>query len=164
MPWKRLPDAGKLPNEFKRKSRFMVDEGLGPDVRDYLRARGYNALFVGDVGLLGHSDDDVFAYAWRERRVLLTQDHDFMNDEQFPEHRNPGVIVVAGGGGDDHALGMAIATVIMVFGSSPGVWEKSKITISADGHITIRNRAFETGRVTTKRYRRAGPYYEIFDE
>jgi predicted nuclease of predicted toxin-antitoxin system len=164
MPWKRLPDAGKLPNEFKRKSRFLVDEGLGNEVAEYLREQGYSTLFVGDVGLLGHSDEDVFAYAWRERRVLLTHDHDFMSDEKFPEHRNPGVIVLAGGGGDDQALGTAIATVIIVFGSAPGVWEKSKITISADGHMTIRNRDFDTGRVKTTRYRRSGRNYEAFED
>jgi hypothetical protein len=60
--------------------------------------------------------------------VLLTHDHDFLDDARFSEHSNPGVIVLAGGSGDDQAMGMAIATAILVFGKAPGVWEKSGLS------------------------------------
>jgi predicted nuclease of predicted toxin-antitoxin system len=166
MTWKPLPavDSSKLPNDFKRKTKFLVDEGLGEEVAKYLRERGYNAVFAGDVGLLGHSDEDVFAYAWRERRVLLTHDHDFQDDTKFPEHRNPGLIILAGGDGNQQAMGMAIATLITVFGTAPGVWEKSKITISAEGYMTVRGRDFDTGKVTTRRFRRSRRRYESMED
>lgn len=118
----------ETPAELKRKTRFLIDEGLGPEVAEYLRSKGYNAAFVGEAKLTGHSDEDVFGYAWRERQVLLTHDHDFLDDARFSEHSNPGVIVLAGGSGDDQAMGMAIATAILVFGKAPGVWEKSGLS------------------------------------
>jgi predicted nuclease of predicted toxin-antitoxin system len=74
MKWKPLEAPGELPEDFKRKTRFLIDEGLGPFVAEFLRRKGWNALFCGDFGLLGHSDEDVFACAWRERRILLNPD------------------------------------------------------------------------------------------
>ena len=162
MPWKPLPTPGELPPEFKRRTRFLVDEALGQEVANYLEEKGYNAMFVDKAGLTGHSDEDVFAYAWRERRVLLTHDHDFLDDTRFPEHRNPGVIVLPGGGGDRYALGFAIGVVMTVFGMAPSIWEKSKITVNGD-YITIRNRD-EDGKTRTTRYREIRRRYEMFED
>jgi predicted nuclease of predicted toxin-antitoxin system len=80
MPWRPLdnPDADEIGR--KRKTRFLVDESLGVEVARYLRGKGYNALFVRDVDLVGHSDEDIFAYAWREKRMLWTHDRDFLDD------------------------------------------------------------------------------------
>ncbi len=164
MRWKLLPTPGDLPAEWKHKTRFLVDETLGQDAADYLNEKGYNAIFVAEVGLAGHSDEDVFAYAWRERRVLLTQDHDYLDDSEFPEHRNPGVIVLPSGSAGDDAFGFAIGTAIAVFGTGPTIWEKTKITVSGDGYMTIRNRNFDTGRIITTRYRRGARGYETFTE
>jgi hypothetical protein len=86
--------------------------------------------------------------------VLLTHDHDFLDDRKFPEHRNPGVVVLAGGDGDEHAMGTSVAITIIVFGNSRRIWEKSKAIISADGHLTIRGRDLNTGRLVISRFRR----------
>src|ERR1700677_2046223 len=83
-----------------RRSRFLVDESLGTGVAMVLRYQGYNVKFGPDVGLGGKDDQDVFSFAWRERRMLLTHDKDFMDDRQFPFNRNPGVIVLPGEEGE----------------------------------------------------------------
>lgn len=153
-----------LPPESRQKTRFLVDEGLGVDVAAYLRACGYNAVFAGDVGLLGRSDEEVFAYAWRKRRVVLTHDHDFIDDAKFPEHRNPGVIVLAGGSGDHKAMETAVGVLMNVFGHGHGLWEKSKISISAEGYITARVRDRETGKISTMRFRLRSRQYELLEE
>jgi hypothetical protein len=152
MPWKRISAPSELPDHFKRKTKFLVDEGLGRDVADFMRRKGFSAIFCGDLGLLGHSDEDVLAAAWRKRRVLLTHDRDFLDDTRFPEHRNPGVIVLAGGSGDRYALGHSIGTVIWIFSRAPDVWRGSKIVISADGEMVIRGRG-DDGKAFTSRYR-----------
>jgi len=54
-------------------------------------------VYVGEVGVEGKSDEDVFAFGWRDDRINLTHDQDFLNDWRFPFHRNPGVIVLPGG-------------------------------------------------------------------
>ena len=58
---------------FKEKTRFLVDESLGRIAARVLHAAGWNVVFAPDAGLQGRSDEDVFAFAWRENRVLLVQ-------------------------------------------------------------------------------------------
>ena len=167
MPWCRLdsPDNSEIGREFKRKNRFLVDESLGIDVARSLREKGYSGEFVGDVGLAGHSDEDIFAFAWRERRMLWTHDRDFLDDDRFPEHRNPGVVVLPGGDGNDQAMGVGIGTALSVFGAGPSIWEKTKSTVSPTGEMTIRRRNFDTGRTETTRYRMTGRgYAEIWED
>jgi predicted nuclease of predicted toxin-antitoxin system len=151
--WRTLAGSKEVSAESERKTRILVDESLGEQVAGYLRDRGYNAVFVKDVGLAGRSDEDVFAYAWRERRIIWTHDRDFLDDSQFPEHRNPGVLVLPGGGGDQEAMGVGIATAIAVFGHWPDAWIKTKSTISPSGEMTIRRRRGDSGKIKQSRYR-----------
>jgi predicted nuclease of predicted toxin-antitoxin system len=51
-------------------------------------------VFAKPVGLGGRSDEEIFAYAWREKRIIWTHDRDFLDDKRFPVHRNPGVLVL----------------------------------------------------------------------
>lgn len=48
-------------------------------------------MHVGEVGLEGKSDEDVFAFGWRDDRITLTHGKDLLNDRRFPFHRDPGV-------------------------------------------------------------------------
>ena len=91
MPWRLLPRPSKedYHEEFERKTKFLVDESLGPDVAIYLREHGYNAKFVSDVGLNGHDDRDLFAYAWRTRRVLLLMTRTFWTTDGSPSIEIP---------------------------------------------------------------------------
>lgn len=105
--WTKYPEITKgewkdCEQSFKRKARFLVDENMGNDVAIVLKEFGYNSIFVGDVGLVGHDDKTVFAYAWKTKRLILTHDMDYLDDKRFPFHRNPWVIVlpVAEGDGD----------------------------------------------------------------
>lgn len=61
---------------------------------DGLRALGYKAKSFGDFGMGGRSDEDHAALCWREGMILVTKDHDFLDPSRFPEHRNPGIVVV----------------------------------------------------------------------
>ena len=111
MPWKKLelPDADtrhELDEEYSGKARFLVDESMGAAAAKYLSENGYNTKYVGDVGLEGRSDEDVFAFAWKNERIIVTHDLDFLDDRRFPPHRNPGVMVVRPGSSrrDDYGL------------------------------------------------------------
>ena len=93
MLWRSLPNPPHLGAGFRHKTHFPVDEDVGTEVAQFLRQRRYNAFFVGDVGLAGRDDTEVYAYAWRENRVLLTHDRDFLDDKKI--HCNPGMIVIS---------------------------------------------------------------------
>jgi predicted nuclease of predicted toxin-antitoxin system len=163
MPWQPL-DAVKLGAEFQKKTKILVDESLGVEVASYLRDEGYNAVFAGDVGLSGRSDEEVLAYAWQDRRILWTHDRDFLNDERFPEHRNPGVLVLPGGGGDSQALGTSIGVALSIFGSGPTVWQKTKCVVSPTGEMSIRGRNPQTGRMETIRFRASKGRAEMWED
>jgi predicted nuclease of predicted toxin-antitoxin system len=114
----------------------------------------YNTIFVGDVGLAGRDDTEVYAYAWRENRVLLTHDGDFLDDQKFPQHRNPGVVVLPDGMGDQQALAEGLAIALRAFATAPAeLWSKTKSTIRASGEMTIRSRSFGSGKIETNRFR-----------
>lgn len=154
MAWLPLDnrDKSEIGPEFARKTRFLVDENLGQEVANVLQDLGYNVCYAKDVGLSGRSDEDVIAFAWREGRVLLTHDRDFL-DGRFPHHRNPGVVVLAGGDGDQDAMIRSITIVVLLCGRAPEIWKRTKVLISAQGEITIRQREYKTGAVSSSRYR-----------
>lgn len=56
--------------------RFLVDECTGPGVARWLHEHSHDMFSVYD-GARGMSDDDVVALAWRENRILITNDRDF---------------------------------------------------------------------------------------
>ena len=163
MPWRRLPmteeEMAEARADLQARVRMLVDESLCPEVAKYLREKGFNAVYAGDVGLTGKSDQDVAAYAWHEGRILWTHDRDFLDDQFLPEHRNPGVVVLPGGDGDQHAVGVGIAVGLRVFGHGPAIWRKTKSIINAGGEMTIRRRHIDTGKMTTTRYRMTGLGY-----
>jgi predicted nuclease of predicted toxin-antitoxin system len=58
-----------------------------------LRAAGFEAKDVRDVGLRGHSDQEVFEAAQSRRLILLTADLDFSNTLRFPLGQHHGIFV-----------------------------------------------------------------------
>lgn len=57
--------------------KFFADENIQPDLIQFLRARNFNVVSVLSEGMIGCSDDEVNAYAYRNERVIITQDQDF---------------------------------------------------------------------------------------
>lgn len=116
MPYPKVSDAEfqEFARQFRKRARFLVDENMGEDVASLLRDFGYNARFVSDFGLIGRSDEEVFSVAWRKRRIILTHDRDFLDDQRFPFHRNPGVVVLPGAQGDG-TLEPALADLLRIF-------------------------------------------------
>jgi len=89
MPWVRVPiskEDVQSVNQDRRKARFLVNERDDSAVAEYLRYKGWNALHAREVGLGGHSDEDILAFAHRENRILLTHDPDFLGKRAFPPH------------------------------------------------------------------------------
>jgi len=154
MTWSPLPDAPKeLERRLRSKARILVDESLGSGVAKTLQDQGCNAVYAGDVGLAGKSDQDIAAYAWRENRMIWTHDRDFIDDKVLPEHRNPGVVVLPGGDGDQDAMLGGLRTALEIFGRGSDMWRKSKTVVTANGELTMRFRDPSSGRIRSARYR-----------
>lgn len=57
--------------------KFLIDECLRALVATGLAAAGHDAVHVGDVHLLGATDEEVMAFALVEDRVVVSADTDF---------------------------------------------------------------------------------------
>jgi predicted nuclease of predicted toxin-antitoxin system len=148
-------ESRRTPRErTQRAPRFLVDESLGSDAARLLRDRDWNAKCVEELGLRGKADEAVFAAAWKQRRVILTHDRDFLDNRRFPPNRNPGVVVfvVGASGEDDRRLLRAFTFMQWLVGAFGGVFMRgTKIVFSDDEHVTIERRN-RTGTLETSRY------------
>lgn len=61
-----------------RTIRFHLDEHCPKAIADGLRREGVDVTTTPEAGLLGASDIDHLAYAVREKRIVFTQDQDFL--------------------------------------------------------------------------------------
>jgi len=74
--------------------RFLVDEDLPRKTAHVLSRAGYPAEDVRDVGLRGHNDNDVFAYAQTHGQIVVSADKGFTNTLRFPLGSHAGIVVV----------------------------------------------------------------------
>src|SRR4029077_6617820 len=141
---KRLLDAlakdhlSDFKKNFESKARFLVDESVGMAAAGLIRDRGWNVRYVDDVGLLGRSEQEILTFAWREQRILLTHDVEFLDDSRFPFRYNPGVVVLPGATGSTLGLAGAINGVLALIGPYFKAYRGYKIRITEDGIWKIR--------------------------
>jgi hypothetical protein len=171
MPWVRaeLPPQEIIDGfvaAMRQRARWLLDENLDPALADTLRALRWNTTTAREAGLVGHDDTDVFAYAWREDRVILTKDDGYLDDRRFPSHRNPGVVVLPDEAGDFAAFVSAMRMVLAVVGPTRELWRGTKIAVDRGGVVTVVLREFDTGKMTRMRLRSndAGDLEEWVDE
>ena len=63
---------------MSEKPRFHLDESVTTDIANGLGKRGLDCTTTLSSGLLGSSDEEQFAFAQSESRVLITADQDFL--------------------------------------------------------------------------------------
>lgn len=146
MTWKNLkqPTAAEirdLRRNYNGKARFLIDESAGVEVARVLEQLGCNTKYVGELGLLGRSDEDIFAAAWREERVVVTHDADFLNDRRFPQNRNPGVVIVHPGadGRNGYLLMACLMKAVQIGGKTAGWFRGNKLDFSSAEEFSVKS-------------------------
>jgi predicted nuclease of predicted toxin-antitoxin system len=157
MPWRPIEitdkEIAEAARRWKGKAKFLVDESLGREAAVFLRREGWNAKAVQEANLEGHSDEDVYAFAARENRILLTHDTDFLDDRRFPPNRNPGIVVLPGASGESEPLVSAMLNMLKIIAPYREAYRESKVVFNADGTLVVRSRDHSTGAMTNTRYR-----------
>ena len=74
--------------------KVLVDEDLPRSSAALLQSLGINTIDVRDVGLKGASDAEVFEYAQKEERIIITRDVEFGNIVKYPPQSHYGVVVI----------------------------------------------------------------------
>lgn len=58
--------------------KFLIDAQLPPALCGWLRERGYEAVYVSEIGMIAASDADIAARAEADDAVLVSKDEDFV--------------------------------------------------------------------------------------
>lgn len=74
--------------------KFKVDENLPLQIAIDLRARTHDVKTVGEEGLTGGEDADIWHAAQREGRILITQDLDFSDTRKFQAGTHHGIVLI----------------------------------------------------------------------
>lgn len=65
--------------------RIICDEHIEQQIVTYLEREGHDAIHVETALSLSADDTDIAAYAREEDRVVLTNDDDFLDTDEFPK-------------------------------------------------------------------------------
>ncbi|HAI74386.1 MAG TPA: hypothetical protein DCS28_04270 [Candidatus Moranbacteria bacterium] len=116
-------------------STFFADECINRDIILALRKNGFDILTVYEANLIGASDNTIFDFACREKRILLTFDRGFGDIFRFNISACFGIIVVlAGQFTADEIIG-AFLNFIAVIEKNSGL--KNRLAIIGKNKIRI---------------------------
>jgi predicted nuclease of predicted toxin-antitoxin system len=57
--------------------KFLIDENVGNTVVRFLKNKGHDVIVASKKGLSGREDDFLLGYAFKEDRIIITNDKDF---------------------------------------------------------------------------------------
>lgn len=72
----------------------VIDEDLPRSLADTLSSLGFTVFDVRDYGLRGSGDDQIFAFAQKQKAVLFSGDLGFSNTLTFPLDKHHGICIL----------------------------------------------------------------------
>lgn len=78
--------------------RFLIDNALSPHLVEALREAEHDALHVRDLEMQAAPDEEIFAWAASNQRVIVSADTDFGTLLALRAERSPSVVLFRGRG------------------------------------------------------------------
>lgn len=75
------------------KLKFLIDNALSPIFSKQLRTYGFDVIHVRDIHMQKSSDDEIFDFAQRENRIVVSADTDFGTIVTLRNEKSPSVII-----------------------------------------------------------------------
>ncbi|MGD2085144.1 MAG: DUF5615 family PIN-like protein [Candidatus Aminicenantes bacterium] len=75
------------------KLRFLIDNALSPIFSKQLQNHGHDAIHVRDLDMQTCSDEEIFDFAQKEERIIVSADTDFGTIIALRNERFPSVII-----------------------------------------------------------------------
>lgn len=144
-------------SEVRGTTRFLLDNNVDLEVMlRFLDGEGISADEL-PTRLTNRPDDEVLAEAWRQDRILLTHDPDFLNERLHPPEKNPGVVVMPGGSGNLERHLRTIGLMLKLMKPYRGLWLQTYVHIKDGGVVVIKGVNATSGE-------RIDPWFLTFDD
>jgi predicted nuclease of predicted toxin-antitoxin system len=75
-------------------ARFLIDEDCPLSLESLLLSKGYNTIHVKTCGLSGAKDPDLFLFAQKEQRIIISRDLGWANIKNYPPYTHCGLIIL----------------------------------------------------------------------
>lgn len=146
MPWVKLDYRKPSKEELKGitgLASFYADHNVDESIVFVLDHLGYDVETAREVGADRQPDEFHFKRAFQQKRILLTQDKDYLDNELFPLSQTRGVFVFDIDTSSTSEIARALEVVDTILGDTTPAWKEKKIIIHSDYTITVIRRICE---------------------
>ena len=158
MPWVKFDYATPTKEEERAitgEADFYADHNLDDSIVQVLRFLGYDVENARELGAERQPDEFHFKHAFRRKRILLTQDKDYLDHERFPLSQTRGVFIFNIDTANTSEIARALEVVDTILGETAPAWKEKKLVLHSDYTVTVIRRVFDDGMsfVEQTRYR-----------
>ena len=134
MGWELLDLSGVRKADMKRLSgqaHFYADHNIDQSIVYVLRHEGFDIETAADIQAEQQPDEFQYRYAFKSKRVLLTHDKDFLDNERYLLSQTCGVVVFNIETNDSGQIARALEVVTTILAGLAPALRQKKFVVSA---------------------------------